>query len=111
MNLEILQNALVMAGVPVHRYYARKQTAQYIVWAEDGQGSALNADDSMEAQTITGTVDYFTRTENDPVIGKIQKALRDAGIPFSLNSVQFEPESTAKYIHYEWTWEAEYWLE
>ena len=98
-----LKNALLSVGVPVSRYFASQQPNQYIVWAEDGQADSLQADNAMVAQALTGTADYFTKTEDDPNFHKIQKALNASGVAWRLASIQHEDETG--YIHYEWVWE------
>lgn len=108
MNLNDVKNALVTVGVPVSHYSAVKQSNKYIVWAEDSQAAAAWADGAMQEQAIGGTIDYFTKTENDPNVKKIQDALNAAEIPFRLESVQYEDET--KFIHYEWSFEVEEWL-
>ena len=76
---------------------------QYIIWMEDGGGVDTWADDVCTYQTITGTIDYFTRVEDDPNVERIQHALNNGNIVWRLNSVQYEKDT--KYKHYEWEWE------
>ena len=45
-------------------------------------------------------VDYFTQTEYDPNIDKVQQALNSVCSNWILNSVQYEDDT--KLIHYEW---------
>jgi hypothetical protein len=102
-KLEIIKAALLTVTQNVGHYEAMKKTDKYIVWAEDSQGNSLWADGQMQDQVIQGTIDYFTKTENDPNVEKIQNALNERGISFSLNSIQREPDT--KFIHYEWIFE------
>jgi hypothetical protein len=104
MNLSIIENALLTVGVPVSHYTASKKDDKYIVWAEDGQANGEYADGKMQDQVIQGTIDYFTRTKNDPNVKEIQKALNGV-CSWWLNSVQYEDDT--KYIHYEWVFETE----
>lgn len=103
MRLVDLRDLLKTVGPPVFHYFASKQKGNYIVWAEEGEGSSESADDKKENQSLEGTIDYYTKTEFDPVIDLIQEKLNSADISWGLNSVQYE-ESTG-YIHYEWVWE------
>lgn len=103
MTLNDLKNILVSIGPPVFHYSATGQTGNYIVWAEDSEGNSLNADDKKEDFSIQGTIDYFTKTEYDPVVEQIQDKLTEAEISWGLNSVQYEEDT--EYIHYEWVWE------
>ena len=63
----------------------------------------MNANNKKEIQTIGGTIDYFTKQEEDPNVDKIQKELDNDGISYRLESVQYEEDT--EYIHYEWVWE------
>lgn len=73
----------------------------YAVWAEDSRLD-FEADGSHTETAWQGTIDYFTRTENDSVVGDIEDVLADLDIPWKLNSVQYEEETNI--IHYEWVW-------
>jgi len=95
MTLDDIKTALLTVGVPVSHYAAFEQSDKYIVWAEDNQAD-------LQEQAIEGTIDYFTKTENDPNVKKIQDALNGV-CSWRLNSIQYEDET--KLIHYEWTWE------
>lgn len=103
MVLSELKTALLTVTQKVYHFDASGATGNYIVWAEDGASEVLWADDRMKNQTLTGTIDYFTKTEYDSTFGTIQAALDTLGISYRLNSIQFEEDT--KYIHYEWTWE------
>lgn len=103
MGLVDLRDALLTITPNVYRYTAQKTTGNYIVWAEDGQGSVGYAGNKMTIQTIQGTIDYFTKTEFDPVFNQIQETLNTLNIAWSLNSIQYEEETG--YIHYEWLFE------
>ena len=104
MELVDLRDALITIGPPVSHYEAHKQTDNYIVWAEDGEGQSGHADNHKTIQVVSGTIDYFTKIEFDPVVGLIQNKLNSIDIAWKLNSVQ-GPEKGTGYIHYEWTWE------
>ena len=90
-------------GIPVYHYFKVGTEDKYIVWAEDGEGSSIHADDRKENQSIQGTIDYFTKTEYDPIVQLIQDKLNSADISWRLNSVQHEYDTG--YIHYEWIFE------
>ena len=102
-KIKIIRDTLLKVSDNVGHYEAVEKTDQYIVWAEYSEGSSVEGDNRKENQSIQGTIDYFTRTEFDPIVDDIQEALIDAEISFYLNSVQYEEET--KYIHYEWVWE------
>ena len=95
-----IKEALLRVDVEVFHYYALHPSDRYVVWAEDGEGTELAADNRKIGQVLSGTIDFFTKTEQDPAREEIQRALGDAEISYSLNSVQYEEETG--YIHYEW---------
>lgn len=98
-----IKEALLRVDVEAFHYYALHPSDRYVVWAEDSEGTELAADNRKIGQVLSGTIDFFTKTEQDPARKEIQRALGDAEISYSLNSVQYEEETG--YIHYEWRWE------
>ena len=98
-----VRDALLKVSSNVGHYEAMDKTDQYIVWAEDSEGDTLETDNTKEVQTYQGTIDYFTKSDGDENIDKIQEELKKAKISFRLSSVQMEDET--RYIHYEWVWE------
>lgn len=98
--LEAVKDALLTVTDNVGHYTAWDDSDRYIVWAEDMEVAALNTDNYKGGQTIEGTIDYFTKSEDDENIEKIQLALNAARIGWELNSVQYEDET--RFIHYEW---------
>jgi len=107
MLLADIKTTLLTVTSNVRKFDGTGMVCPYIVWSEDGQDNSVWANNRMQAQAITGTIDYFTLTDNDPNCKKIQDALNDAGIAFRLESVQYEVDT--KKIHHEWVWSI--WLE
>lgn len=103
--LDCVKNALLTVSKNVGHYQALKATAPYIVWAEDGQSDTVWANNRMLGQVIQGTIDLYTKKENDPLFQAVQKALNAAEISFRLNSVQHEDDTG--YIHFEWVFEVD----
>lgn len=106
-RLDIIREALLTIGVPVSRYYAHEQPDKYLVWGEDNQSDSVWADNRMREQAIEGTIDYFTKEEDDPNFTKIQAALNGINISWRFNSFQFEKDTN--FLHFEWVWSI--WLE
>ena len=105
MTLAEVKNVFVsVLPAATFHYKAWSKPDKYIVWAEDGQAGALHADDQTEEQIISGTADYFTKTEYDAIVKNIQSAMNKSDMTWYLNSVQYEEDTG--YIHYEWVWEA-----
>ena len=103
MTLNNIKTALLTVTNNVFHFDATGATGNYIVWAEDGSADSVWADGRMKEQTITGTIDLFTKTEYDGAFKLIQDALDGIGISYRLNSIQYEIDT--KYIHYEIVWE------
>lgn len=103
MTLQGIKDLLLTITPNVFHYFASGQTGNYIVWAEDSEGDSIHADDGKTEHVIQGTIDYFTKTENDPVVTQIQDKLTEKEISWRLNSVQYEQDTG--YIHYEWVFE------
>ena len=99
-SLEAVKGALLTVTDNVGHYTAWDDSDKYIVWAEDTESGQLLADNYKPGNTIEGTIDYFTKTEDDENIPKIPQALNHAGIWWYLNSVQYEDDT--RFIHYEW---------
>lgn len=106
-KLKIIPEILLTVTDKVYHYEAMHVSDKYIVWAEDSEGSSLEADNYKAEQSIQGTIDYFTKEEFDKDVDEIQNALISNCISFYLNSVQYESldDSGSGYIHYEWVWE------
>lgn len=102
-KIKIIKDTLLKVSDNVGHYEAMEKTDQYIVWAEDSEGSSVEGDDQKTNQSIQGTIDYFTKKDMDPKVDEIQAALVNACISFYLNSVQYEEETG--YIHFEWVFE------
>lgn len=98
-----IRDTLLTVSDNVYHYLGLKTGGNYIVYAEDSGNNDSSGDNKKTSQAIQGTIDYFTKTEFDPIVDEIQDALNDQGISFFLNSVQFEEE--IEYIHWEWVWE------
>jgi hypothetical protein len=58
----------------------------------------------MLEQVLEGTIDLYTNAATYPLFRGVQSALKAAGIPFRLNSVQYEDDT--EYIHHEWVFQA-----
>ena len=101
-KLESLVSAYTAITPKVYHYLRPKLVPPFIVWQEDGE-NGFDAGNIKAEQAITGSTDYFTQQESDPIIDQIQTAHNNLGIPWALNSVQYEDETNL--IHYEWRWE------
>lgn len=102
-----IEKALLSVSDNVYHYEALNAKAPYIVWAEDNEVNQISADNKKTVQVIQGTIDLYTLNEKDELAEKIQSALNEMDISFSLNSVQYEDETTL--IHYEWVFEVIAW--
>ena len=44
---------------------------EYGVWMENGEGSAFHADNHKAEQQISGTLDYYTQIEYNPILDEM----------------------------------------
>lgn len=84
----------------VYHYEALDADAPYIVWAEDSEYNALDADNYKAGQAVEGTIDLYTKDADEPLISSIPQAMNTARISWMLNSVQYEDDT--ELLHYEW---------
>lgn len=104
MNLTALSDLHAAMPVTMHHYGAQQPAVPYGVWAEDGDVSPA-ADNVRSTIILSGTTDYYTKTENDANVDAIQAVFDGAGwISAQINSVQYEDDTAL--VHYEWAWEA-----
>ncbi|WKY44164.1 hypothetical protein Q5O14_16290 [Eubacteriaceae bacterium ES2] len=98
-----LKDALLSVSLKTYRGFAPSgERPPYIVWDDDGTNSILSGDGKAKIQVREGTIDLFTRKDDDPLFNQIQKALNNAGITFQYKSKQDEEDTGI--IHYEWVW-------
>lgn len=88
----------------VYHYWRPRQNAPYCLWGEDGEDGALETSNHKAEQAIAGWVDYYTKTEFDSNVDRIQAALNAVEFPFywRYDAVQYEDETGL--IHHSWTW-------
>ena len=105
MNLTKLKQLHDAMPAPMYHYGAHKPATPYGVWAEDGDVSP-SADNVNSTQILSGTTDYYTKTENDANVDAIEAVFDGAAawIAARLSSIQYEDDTGL--LHYEWTWEA-----
>ena len=103
--LEALKTALDSTRLSfAYAAWSKAPSGDYGVYTPDGAND-LEADDTHAEQAITGTVDYFTRTDGTAVKAAIETALDTVvGLAWRLESVQYE--SDTGYLHFEWAFEA-----
>lgn len=95
-----------LAAVCARTYhYQRPNSAAvpYAVWAEDSEADSFHADNRKSEQKVSGSINYFTKTEYDSVVDDIQDCLDVNRLSWYLSSVQYESETGL--IHFEWRWE------
>ena len=105
-KLTALKNVLLNAAsrsFNLYHYWRDNPTAPFVVWQEDGEEVSEYGDNAKITQQLTGTIDFYTKTEFDPIIDELQAAMNSfAGFGWELNAVTFETDT--KLIHYHWIW-------
>ncbi len=98
MTLLELRDLLLTLNLPVYHYHAHQQPDEYIVWAEYGTDDQI-ADNKNTETAYRVQVDYFTKTEFDPNVDKINDLLDTDESRFR-HPVDYEPDTG--YIHHIW---------
>ena len=104
-QLTKIRDALTsIEGLNVYHYWHPRLTAPYCIWAEEGEGDSLWTSNHKQEQIITGTIDYYTKTDLDPMVDNIQDALNNVeNLGWNLDTVLYEDETGL--IHFSWNWE------
>lgn len=91
-------------GLTVYHYWHPRLEAPYCIWAEEGEGDSLHTGNHKSEQVITGTIDYYTKTDFDPMVDTIQETLNTIeNLGWNLDTVIYEDETNL--IHFSWNWE------
>lgn len=102
-KLKKIRDALGNTSAPVYHYTRpSNQKPCWIVWQEDGSSTDMWSNNQMSEQQLHGTIDLYTKAEFDPVVDEVQAALNSIMTGWSLQSVEYEDETSL--IHYEWEW-------
>ena len=103
-KLRIIGRTLATVVPASYHYWRSTRQRPFLVWQEEGEDGALHADDRKVSQVVSGSIDYFTKTEYDPIVEDIQTALQELqgkiSFGWRLDSVQYEEETN--YIHWQW---------
>lgn len=103
-KLERIGEALAAAVNNVYHYWRPNMSAPFCVWGEDGEDDSFNANNRKKEQSISGYVDYYTKTEFDPVVDTIQETLNGFEFPFGWRLATVDYEEETNLIHYSWEW-------
>jgi hypothetical protein len=105
LQLTKLRDALAsINGLKVYHYWHPRLEAPYCIWAEESEGDSFWSSNHKKEQVITGTIDYYTKQDLDPMVDIIQDRLNQIEpLGWTLNSVIYEDETNL--IHYSWDWE------
>lgn len=87
----------------VYHYWRPMMQAPFIVWAEDGEADDFHSDNRKSEVLMNVSVDVYTKEEFDPLLDKVFEFLNDSGIPFTIDSVDFEEDTGI--IHYSFSCE------
>ncbi len=104
MSLIEFRDLLNSLSVPFYHYDTVKKICPYGIWGETGQsGNTRHASNKTTAQVIEGFVEYFTKTEYDPVVDEIQSGFNDTHTPWRLEYVDYDYDNQV--IIYRWQWQ------
>jgi len=103
-KLERIGSALAELIPNTYHYWRPVKQAPYCIWAEDSEDASLNASNKKQEQAISGWIDYYTKTEFDPVVDQIQTALNSFDFPFAWRYEDVQYEEDTNLIHHSWGW-------
>ena len=63
---------------------------------------AIWGDDEQQEQALTGQIHLFTRRAGSADMKNVQEALKQEGIHWRLDAVQYEADT--RLLHYTWVW-------
>lgn len=90
-----------------HYYAPSNASVPYIVWNEDSEDEAFDADNKKVRQSVSGYVEYFTQTEFDPNFDAIQAFLNGfESLSWTWESTQYGDPTNDNddLIHHTWSW-------
>ena len=82
-------------------HYRRLDNTRYFVWQEETRAD-FEANNRHKEKAWSGTTDFFTKKEFDPLVDQLEDAYDAAGIAWNLESAEYEDETGI--IHYVWNW-------
>ena len=101
-RIKRVRDALTVLSVNVYHYERPKMAAPFVVWQEES-GRTFEANNRSVEIYAAGTLDIYSKTEYDPLFDQTMDALTDAGIIWTLESIQYEDDTGL--IHYELGWQ------
>lgn len=93
-------------GVTVRHFTRGAAKPPFVVWQEDGEGDSFLAENGRAEPVISGSLDYYTKTEYDPVVEQISQKLSEIADSWELVTVLYEEETNL--MHYSWDWKLVY---
>ncbi len=103
--LDIVKEALLSVTENVGHFYPIDGTKTHIVYAEETEASEQPGDNKKLAQAVQGSIDLYAKPDEVEMADRIQEALKQKGISFSLNAALADDEQKSEFIHYEWIFE------
>jgi len=88
-------------GLNVFHYWRFGVDAPYCIWQEDSE-IGLETDNHKGEQGFSGAIEFFTKTEYDPLFDKIQEALNSIEVYWYFDGTDYEDETNL--IHHSWRW-------
>ena len=85
----------------IYHYWRPKRPDPFVVWAEGEEDGNVTADGRKTEQRLTGTIDYYTKTEFDPAVDRIQNGINElAGTTINYTGADYEDSTYL--IHHSW---------
>lgn len=103
-KLSVLGDALaaIESIENVYHYWRFGVTPPYMIWQEDSE-VGLQTDNYKGEQGIAGAIEFFTKTEFDPICDDVQSTLNSIeNCYWYYDGASFEEETNL--IHHSWRW-------
>lgn len=92
--------AQLLPDATIVHYWHPVADAPYLIWYERSESDSFEADNRKAEMVLTVNIEYFTRTEYDPMVDSINDFLTTKGL-WRLDGVLYENDTNL--IHYSWT--------
>lgn len=82
-------------SIPVYNEFGQKEKYPYVVWRENGSANSFFSDNTIQKQSISYTVELYTRKEFDPLFNDVQMLFKKHELSFNYYGKNYSHETRA----------------